>query len=31
MGDGTMVRAVAEIDEDDLNPVPDRVYKYGVI
>ncbi len=31
LGDGTMVRAVAEIDEDDLNPVPDRVYKYGCL
>ncbi|BAL93475.1 MAG: cyclase family protein [Rubrivivax sp.] len=29
MGDGSWVRLVAEIDEDDLNPVPDRVYKYG--
>jgi kynurenine formamidase len=29
LGDGAMVRSVAEIDEDDLNPVPDRVYKYG--
>jgi len=28
-GDGSMVRLVAEIDEDDLNDVPDRVYKYG--
>jgi kynurenine formamidase len=31
MGDGSMIRAVAEIDEKDLNPVPDRVYKYGCI
>ncbi len=31
MGDGTMVRCVAEIDDADLNPVPDRVYKYGCI
>jgi kynurenine formamidase len=31
MGDGSMIRAVAEIDEKDLNPVPDRIYKYGVI
>ena len=31
MGDGTIVRAVAFIDEDKLNKdVPDRVYKYGV-
>ncbi|WP_102869079.1 cyclase family protein [Pseudovibrio exalbescens] len=28
-GDGSMVRLVAEIDEDDLNDVPDRVYPYG--
>jgi kynurenine formamidase len=31
LGDGSMVRCAAEIDEDDVNPVPDRVYKYGVI
>jgi len=31
MGDGTIVRAVAFVDEDDINKdVPDRVYKYGV-
>lgn len=31
MGDGTIVRAVAMIDEDRINKdVPDRVYKYGV-
>jgi kynurenine formamidase len=30
LGDGSMVRCVAEIDEDDLNDVPDRVYKYAV-
>lgn len=31
MGDGTIVRAVAMIDEDKINKdVPDRVYKYGV-
>lgn len=31
MGDGTIVRAVAFIDEDDINQnVPDRIYKYGV-
>jgi len=29
LGDGSMVRVAAEIDEDDLNPVPDRTYKYG--
>ena len=29
MGDGSIVRMVAFIDEKDLNPVPDRVYKYG--
>ncbi len=29
LGDGSMVRCVAEIDEDDLNPVPDRTYRYG--
>jgi len=29
LGDGSMARCVAEIDEDDVNPVPDRVYKYG--
>lgn len=28
-GDGSMVRVVAEIDEDDLNDVPDRTYPYG--
>jgi hypothetical protein len=31
MGDGSMVRVAAEIDEDDMNPVPDRVYKYGTM
>jgi kynurenine formamidase len=31
MGDGTMVRAVAQIDEDDLTGAPDRIYKYGCI
>jgi len=31
MGDGTMVRAVAEIDEADLTGAPDRIYKYGCI
>jgi kynurenine formamidase len=29
MGDGSMVRCAAEIDEDDLNDVPDRTYTYG--
>jgi kynurenine formamidase len=29
MGDGSIVRMVAFIDEDQLNNVPDRVYKYG--
>lgn len=29
LGDGSMARCVAEIDEDDLNPVADRVYPYG--
>lgn len=29
MGDGSIVRLVAEIDEDELNNVPDRVYRYG--
>ena len=30
LGDGSMARCVAEIDEDNLNDVPDREYKYGV-
>jgi kynurenine formamidase len=29
MGDGSMARCVAEIDEDDLNDVLDRTYSYG--
>jgi len=29
MGDGSMARCVAEIDEDDVNDVPDRLYEYG--
>jgi kynurenine formamidase len=29
MGDGSMARCVAEIDEADLNDVPDRTYSYG--
>jgi len=31
MGDGSIVRLVAMIDESELNPVPRRVYKYGVV
>lgn len=31
MGDGSIVRLVAEIDEDDMNKVPDRIYPYGVV
>ncbi len=29
LGDGSMARCVAEIDEEDLNDVPDRAYPYG--
>ena len=29
LGDGFMVRCVAEIDEDQVNDVPDRTYTYG--
>jgi kynurenine formamidase len=29
MGDGSIVRLVAFIDEQDLNNVPPRVYRYG--
>ena len=29
LGDGSMVRCVAEIDEDDINDVPDTLYGYG--
>ncbi len=29
LGDGSMARCVAEIDEEDLNDVPDRTYSYG--
>ncbi|SCZ78600.1 cyclase family protein [Acidaminobacter hydrogenoformans] len=29
LGDGSMVRCVAEIDEDDLNDVPERTYTFG--
>lgn len=28
-GDGSMVRLVAEIDEDDLTGAETRIYKYG--
>lgn len=31
LGDGSMVRCVAEIDEDDLNDAPARTYKYGAM
>jgi kynurenine formamidase len=31
MGDGSIVRMAALIDEKDLNPVPPRIYKYGVV
>ena len=31
MGDGSIVRMAALIDEKDINPVPPRVYKYGVV
>lgn len=30
-GDGSMVRMVAMIDEDELNDVPPREYKYGTV
>ena len=29
MGDGSKVRMVAVINKEDMNDVPDRVYKYG--
>lgn len=29
MGDGSIVRLVAFIDEDEINDVPERVYRYG--
>jgi len=29
MGDGSIIRLVAEIDADEMNKVPDRIYKYG--
>ncbi len=29
LGDGSMARCVAEIDEDEINDVPDRQYSYG--
>ncbi len=31
LGDGSMVRCVAEIDEDDLNDAPSRTYPYGAM
>lgn len=31
LGDGSMVRCVAEIDEDDLNDAPERLYPYGAM
>lgn len=31
LGDGSMVRCVAEIDEDELNDAPPRTYKYGAM
>jgi kynurenine formamidase len=31
LGDGSMARCVAEIDEDNLNDVPDREYKYDTM
>ncbi|MDF2655263.1 MAG: cyclase family protein [Bacillota bacterium] len=31
LGDGSMVRCVAEIDENEVNDVPDRTYTYGSI
>ncbi len=31
LGDGSMVRCVAEIDEDDLNDAPSREYPYGAM
>ncbi len=31
LGDGSMVRCVAEIDEDDVNAVPSRTYTYGAM
>jgi kynurenine formamidase len=31
MGDGSMIRAVAEIDEDQIVSAPERVYKYGAM
>jgi hypothetical protein len=30
MGDGSVVRLVVQIDKAELNPVPPKVYKYGV-
>jgi kynurenine formamidase len=31
MGDGSMVRAVAEIEEDQINPAPERLYPFGAM
>ncbi len=31
LGDGSMVRCVAEIDEDNLNDAPSRTYPYGAM
>jgi kynurenine formamidase len=31
MGDGSMVRCVAEIDEDKVQPTEPRIYKYGAM
>jgi hypothetical protein len=31
MGDGSIVRLLAQIGEAELNPVPPRVCKYGVV
>ena len=31
LGDGSMVRCVAEIDKDDLNDAPSRTYPYGAM
>lgn len=30
-GDGSIVRLVAMIDEDEINNVPTRIYKYGTL
>ena len=31
LGDGSMVRCVAEIDEDEIVPAEERLYKYGAM